>query len=580
MNNVAAASSGPTSMTIATATQQSPYTHGVAHPQQQPPTGIDPNIYRQPTLNHVRPSSTNTSPVNNDNSASNLPLSSSAASATFAPTKGTSGSASQVAGSIGGGMAGGNAGGNAGSGAAMGTVGLVRARGSNGRSRKSDTVPVFHRNALSSLSQIYSAVYSGVQVYEMMSRSVAVMRRRHDSYLNATQILKVAGIDKGRRTKILEKEILNGDHEKVQGGYGKYQGTCGGVVRHLSRFELIDPFFVLHLQAVCLYFATEGLLNLSIFISYPQIMPLWMIPFERGVQLAQQYGVEGLLEPLLNFTADECQSPQRDQMATSHAKDAAPTGNRRGSISNQGSRKGNNSAQLSQDNPADSNSLKRRRFLQGQSVDEDPSIPFDSSISQTDMPSINPTHSTPLQQYVQPSTAVSSLNELMGPTTTASTCSSPVPNFGIFCAAPAAEVNNMDYDYQTSLSSQQLLSQPHSLQLQQQPGDSLQSQQQNNSDISPAQSAAETAMRHRSSLLALFMIDGRPATYPTILYPGISLPPNFDIDILLDDMGHSAMHFAAVLAQIEVLQLILNKGASIFLRNRFGETALMRCSKA
>ncbi|KAH9256723.1 hypothetical protein BASA81_005228 [Batrachochytrium salamandrivorans] len=428
-------------------------------------------------------------------------------------------------------MAGGNAGGNAGSGAAMGTVGLVRARGSNGRSRKSDTVPVFHRNALSSLSQIYSAVYSGVQVYEMMSRSVAVMRRRHDSYLNATQILKVAGIDKGRRTKILEKEILNGDHEKVQGGYGKYQGT-------------------------------------------------W-IPFERGVQLAQQYGVEGLLEPLLNFTADECQSPQRDQMATSHAKDAAPTGNRRGSISNQGSRKGNNSAQLSQDNPADSNSLKRRRFLQGQSVDEDPSIPFDSSISQTDMPSINPTHSTPLQQYVQPSTAVSSLNELMGPTTTASTCSSPVPNFGIFCAAPAAEVNNMDYDYQTSLSSQQLLSQPHSLQLQQQPGDSLQSQQQNNSDISPAQSAAETAMRHRSSLLALFMIDGRPATYPTILYPGISLPPNFDIDILLDDMGHSAMHFAAVLAQIEVLQLILNKGASIFLRNRFGETALMRCcSKA
>jgi len=51
------------------------------------------------------------------------------------------------------------------------------------------------------------------------------MRRKDDSYLNATQILKVAGIDKGRRTKILEKEIINGQHEKVQGGYGKYQGT-------------------------------------------------------------------------------------------------------------------------------------------------------------------------------------------------------------------------------------------------------------------------------------------------------------------------------------------------------------------
>ena len=54
---------------------------------------------------------------------------------------------------------------------------------------------------------------------------VAAMKRVSDNCLNATQILKVAGIDKGRRTKILEKEIITGPHEKVQGGYGKYQGT-------------------------------------------------------------------------------------------------------------------------------------------------------------------------------------------------------------------------------------------------------------------------------------------------------------------------------------------------------------------
>ncbi|KAF9348236.1 transcriptional regulator swi6 [Mortierella sp. AD094] len=73
---------------------------------------------------------------------------------------------------------------------------------------------------------IYKAVYSGVPVYELMCRGIAVMRRKQDSYLNATQILKVAGIEKGKRTKILEREVLPGDHEKVQGGYGKYQGTC------------------------------------------------------------------------------------------------------------------------------------------------------------------------------------------------------------------------------------------------------------------------------------------------------------------------------------------------------------------
>lgn len=99
--------------------------------------------------------------------------------------------------------------------------------------------------------QIYSAVYSGVDVYEMEVNNIAVMRRRKDSWLNATQILKVAGIEKGKRTKVLEKEILIGEHEKVQGGYGKYQGT-------------------------------------------------W-IKFERGLEFCKQYGVEELLRPLLTY---------------------------------------------------------------------------------------------------------------------------------------------------------------------------------------------------------------------------------------------------------------------------------------
>lgn len=76
---------------------------------------------------------------------------------------------------------------------------------------KTDKLPVGARQA----------VYSGVSVYEMEINGVAVMRRRSDSWLNATQILKVAGVDKGKRTKVLEKEILTGEHEKVQGGYGK-----------------------------------------------------------------------------------------------------------------------------------------------------------------------------------------------------------------------------------------------------------------------------------------------------------------------------------------------------------------------
>ncbi|KAI8826393.1 hypothetical protein BJ741DRAFT_618090 [Chytriomyces cf. hyalinus JEL632] len=74
-------------------------------------------------------------------------------------------------------------------------------------------------------SHVYSAIYSGVPVYEMMHKNIQIMRRIHDDWLNATHILKAAGLSKPKRTKILEMEVLQGLHEKVQGGYGKYQGT-------------------------------------------------------------------------------------------------------------------------------------------------------------------------------------------------------------------------------------------------------------------------------------------------------------------------------------------------------------------
>ncbi|KAG8957828.1 transcriptional regulator swi6 [Tulasnella sp. 408] len=108
-------------------------------------------------------------------------------------------------------------------------------------------------------ARVYNAIYSSVQVYECMVRGIAVMRRRVDSYVNATQILKVAGIDKGRRTKILEKEILPGRHEIVQGGYGKYQGT-------------------------------------------------W-IPLERGKEVATQFGVLPLLQPLFDYVPPTATMP-------------------------------------------------------------------------------------------------------------------------------------------------------------------------------------------------------------------------------------------------------------------------------
>lgn len=51
------------------------------------------------------------------------------------------------------------------------------------------------------------------------------MRRRSDDWINATHILKAVGFDKPARTRILERDVQKlPQFEKIQGGYGKYQG--------------------------------------------------------------------------------------------------------------------------------------------------------------------------------------------------------------------------------------------------------------------------------------------------------------------------------------------------------------------
>ena len=126
--------------------------------------------------------------------------------------------------------------------------------------------------------QIYTAVYSNVSVFEMEVNGIAVMRRRADSWLNATQILKVAGVDKGKRTKVLEKEIT-GEHEKVQGGYGKYQGT-------------------------------------------------W-VNYQRGREFCRQYGVEQLLLPLLEYDISSDGLPGASQGIETPTKEQAMAAQRK-----------------------------------------------------------------------------------------------------------------------------------------------------------------------------------------------------------------------------------------------------------
>ncbi|KAI3405658.2 MBP1 [Candida oxycetoniae] len=102
---------------------------------------------------------------------------------------------------------------------------------------------------MSDNKQIYSAKYSNVPVFEFVTAEGPIMRRKSDSWINATHILKIAKLPKAKRTRILEKDVQTGIHEKVQGGYGKYQGTYvpldlgATIARNYSVYDLLKPIF-------------------------------------------------------------------------------------------------------------------------------------------------------------------------------------------------------------------------------------------------------------------------------------------------------------------------------------------------
>ncbi|KAL6940328.1 hypothetical protein ACO0QE_004227 [Hanseniaspora vineae] len=75
---------------------------------------------------------------------------------------------------------------------------------------------------------IEKAKYAGVEVFECYTKKPKgqlVMRRVRDDWINITQIFKLAKFSKAKRTRILESESKNIRHEKIQGGYGRFQGT-------------------------------------------------------------------------------------------------------------------------------------------------------------------------------------------------------------------------------------------------------------------------------------------------------------------------------------------------------------------
>ncbi|KAG5456556.1 MAG: hypothetical protein BJ554DRAFT_3675, partial [Olpidium bornovanus] len=168
-----------------------------------------------------------------------------------------------------------------------------------------------NRRTGNTIRQIFKATYSNVPVFEYVCRGVGVMRRRSDAYVNATHILKVANFSKPQRTKILESEIHTGHHEKVQGGYGKYQDWL------FSEFAA-GPFAKPEK-------AGRSLLSHNI----PCVSSGTWVPLPRAIEIASQFGVEEDIRPLFDYVVGDQSPPQAPKHIT--AASVRPKKSRKGS---------------------------------------------------------------------------------------------------------------------------------------------------------------------------------------------------------------------------------------------------------
>jgi len=381
----------------------------------------------------------------------------------------------------------------------------------------------------------------------MEVQGVAVMRRRKDSWLNATQILKVAGIEKGKRTKVLEKEILVGEHEKVQGGYGKYQGT-------------------------------------------------W-IKFQRGLEFCRQYGVEDILRPLLTYDMGQdggvagqgnIETPTKEQAMAAQRKRMYNSGleNRNNGT---GAQSGTFFKNISSTASHAVAAISKARFdspaprMRNGSISARPPS-FSRRSSQHQLSQDFPGGS---QQSMHSFASAESFN--MNGQDSAYATQSGEQQYsqqgqenGDIEEPPRKRMRPSPSMVDTQ---QPMNGAYHDMSMRDgtptEPNDSFvyQAQTYHHGDESPnpvlplPMPTSSAAIAKKALLMSLFTDPLRVGFANHDAFRNLSA---YDLDMPIDNTAHTALHWAATLARLPLLKTLISHGASIFRVNRGGETALMR----
>ncbi|CAO3642629.1 unnamed protein product [Cunninghamella blakesleeana] len=351
--------------------------------------------------------------------------------------------------------------------------------------------------------EIYTATYSGIQVFEMTINDLNVMRRRSDSYLNATQILKLSGFDKGKRTKILEREILDSNYEKIQGGYGKYQGT-------------------------------------------------W-VPLERGRELADRYEVLDLLLPLIEFDASKWDElPEKEQLPTKSTR----LRNNYSLTAIQHSTPPTSPSNTSSPSDASTNVAFIKRKLTS-IENEDNNTNSNNSlltpVSSQTQPSANVKKKIKAQSQGKQKQLNDNTNNTINNNDNSNMNNNNNNSNNDNNANNTNNNTNNNDNNDNGISSQ-----------------SSTTSVTNNKDVIIT---IEDMERYKKTMLSIFISDD---DHIPPLLRGAGATNGLDMDVNIDEEGHSTLHWAVSMARIHITEWLVSKGASTCKLNHKGETPLIR----
>lgn len=416
-----------------------------------------------------------------------------------------------------------------------------------------------------SQTYIEIATYAGVDVYECYTKDkppCLIMRRCADNWLNITQVFKAGSFTKAQRTKILEKEANEIKHEKIQGGYGRFQGTW---IPWESTKYLVEKYNI----------NSKVVKRIVEFIPDPNDMP----PKRSKVSQIKK------LDPNARITSPSAykKTPKKNSKTPMKKKSVRKSSKKEKTI--QPSPLQNimfQTPQQHQQNQTENQSTEKLSTLP--SEQETPMVPVSKVnpgiISQANHPIKYQTTQKPLQFYPYPQ--AHQFQQMVpgssngAPLQVNTSHSSLNPQGSMKMMKQMMQTNGKSMGHSTGSIVSNITSNGSSMEIFSSHDKSSSSSSESPTPVAQLNEKATASPEHYKELILEVLSSEYDSVEPPLPEALYRPPSNFDIDFLIDDQGHTSLHWAVAMSNIPLIKVLLVQNADLFRCNNKGFNCLTK----